>query len=228
VKSHFDREVGVDRQRIEQEVKKEVVERVIFDKQAEREAAKHDLRSQFEKELFTSAIPQIYAPSNTFQVKDINYFQGDLHLNSKINESRPTNQKPVANPDSPAKPRQLIDTMTLEQLQVYEKQKEKVSEMKEERIIEQMRSPQEEEGFEQVSINRKDEEGFEVKPVLQQQSSIRLKESKPSREREDPQRQKSKKKKKKKQESEEEDSEDQSPRRQRKKRHYYDEQSEDS
>jgi hypothetical protein len=51
VKAHFDRDVGVglDKSKIEQEVKKEVVERVIFDKQAEREAAKHDLRMQFEK-----------------------------------------------------------------------------------------------------------------------------------------------------------------------------------
>jgi hypothetical protein len=36
------------------------VEKVIFDKQAEKEAAKHDLRMQFEKELMASAIPQIY------------------------------------------------------------------------------------------------------------------------------------------------------------------------
>ena len=93
-------------------MKKEVVERVIFDKQAEREAAKHDLRMQFEKELFTSAVPQIYAPSNTFQVKDINYFQGDSHLISKLNETRPTNQKPAI-VESPSKPKQLIDTMTL-------------------------------------------------------------------------------------------------------------------
>ena len=57
-------------------------------------------------------MPQIYAPSNTFQVKDITYFQGDTHLSTKLNENRPTNQKPAA-AESPSKPKQLIDTMTL-------------------------------------------------------------------------------------------------------------------
>lgn len=37
-----------------------MVEKVILDKQAEREAAKFDLRSQFEKELLASALPQLY------------------------------------------------------------------------------------------------------------------------------------------------------------------------
>jgi hypothetical protein len=37
----------IDKSKIEQEVKKELIEKVIFDKQAEREAAKNDLRSQF-------------------------------------------------------------------------------------------------------------------------------------------------------------------------------------
>lgn len=37
-----------------------MIEKVIFDKQAEKEAAKNDLRMQFEKELMASAIPQIY------------------------------------------------------------------------------------------------------------------------------------------------------------------------
>jgi hypothetical protein len=50
--------------------------------------------------------------------------------------------------------------MTLEQLQVYEKQKEKVSEMKEERIIQVAKSHEEEEGFEQVSIKRREEDAF--------------------------------------------------------------------
>jgi hypothetical protein len=41
----------------------------------------------------------------------------------------------------------MIDTMTLEQLQVYEKQKEKVGEMKEQKIIMLAKSHEEEQGF---------------------------------------------------------------------------------
>ena len=50
----------LDKGKIEEEVKKEMVEKVILDKQAEKEAAKYDLRMQFEKELLASAVPQIY------------------------------------------------------------------------------------------------------------------------------------------------------------------------
>ena len=35
------------KEKVEEEVKKELIEKVIFDKQAEREAAKNDLRAQF-------------------------------------------------------------------------------------------------------------------------------------------------------------------------------------
>lgn len=61
-------------------------------------------------------------------MKNINYFEGDVHLNSKLNENKPTNQKPQQN-ESPKKGevKQMIDSMTLEQLQIYEKQKDKVN-----------------------------------------------------------------------------------------------------
>jgi hypothetical protein len=49
---------------------------------------------QFEKDLFTSAVPQIYQSKDSFLVRNISYFEGDLHLNSKLNENKPTNQKP--------------------------------------------------------------------------------------------------------------------------------------
>lgn len=50
----------IDREKIEDEVKKQLIEKVIFDKQAERESAKNDLRAQFERELMSSALPNIY------------------------------------------------------------------------------------------------------------------------------------------------------------------------
>ena len=59
-------------------------------------------------------------------MKNIDYFQGDIHLDSKMSELKPTNQKPV---DSPVKKSQkgdvkpLLDSMTIEQLDVYGKQK---------------------------------------------------------------------------------------------------------
>ena len=78
-----------------------------------------------------SSIPQLYNNKDSFLIKDINYVEGDLHLNSKISENRPTNQKPSPLKDDPStyksSVKQLVNTMTLEQLQVYEKQKEKVN-----------------------------------------------------------------------------------------------------
>lgn len=90
-----------------------MIEKVIFDKQAEKEAAKHDLRAQFEKELMASAIPQIYDSKDSFLLKNTSHLEGDLHLNSKLHEQRPTNQKPSASAESPSKVRPLIDSMTL-------------------------------------------------------------------------------------------------------------------
>ena len=131
VKHHFEKEVLLDKNKIEEEVKKEMVEKVIFDKQAQKEAAKYDLRQQFERQLMASSIPQLYNNKDSFLIKDINYVEGDLHLNSKISENRPTNQKPSPLKDDPSthksSVKQLVNTMTLEQLQVYEKQKEKVN-----------------------------------------------------------------------------------------------------
>jgi len=72
-----------------------MVEKVILDKQAEKEAAKYDLRLQFEKELLASAIPQLYENKDSFMLKNIDYYQGDIHLQSKMEELKPTNQKPV-------------------------------------------------------------------------------------------------------------------------------------
>ena len=42
-----------------------------------------------------SAVPQIYENKDSFLIKNTNYFEGDMHLNSKINELKPTNQKPT-------------------------------------------------------------------------------------------------------------------------------------
>ena len=49
VKNRFDKEVVLDKGKIEEEVKKQMVEKVILDKQAEKQAAKYDLRMQFER-----------------------------------------------------------------------------------------------------------------------------------------------------------------------------------
>ena len=103
-------------------------------------------------------------------IKNTDYFQGDIHLNSKIDELRPTNQKPV---ESPVKKSQkgdvkpLIDTMTIEQLSVYSKQKEEVSKIKEDRHVVLAVVPEEEEGFERLNVERtrREEEGFEVKVI---------------------------------------------------------------
>lgn len=48
--------------------------------------------------------------------------------------------------------------------------------MKEDRIVQIAKSHEEEEGFEQVSIKRREEDAFEVKPV--QQSPSKIKQSK--------------------------------------------------
>ena len=48
----------------------------------------------------------------------------------------------------------IIDNMTIEQLEIYGKQKEKVSEIKEEKIIVPARIPEEEEGFERLNVER--------------------------------------------------------------------------
>ena len=127
-----------------------MVEKVILDKQAEKEAAKYDLRQQFERQLLASAVPQIYENKDSFLVKNTDFYQGDIHLDSKLSQLKPTNQKPI---ESPVKKSQkgdvkpIIDNMTIEQLEIYGKQKEKVSEIKEEKIIVPARIPEEEEGF---------------------------------------------------------------------------------
>ena len=58
--------------------------------------------------------------------------------------------------------------MTIEQLEIYGKQKQKVSEIKEEKIIVPARIPEEEEGFERLNVERshpREEEGFQVKVI---------------------------------------------------------------
>jgi hypothetical protein len=41
-----------------------------------------------------SAIPQLYENKDSFLLKNIDYYQGDIHLESKMEELKPTNQKP--------------------------------------------------------------------------------------------------------------------------------------
>lgn len=145
-----------------------------------------------------SAVPQIYQEKgDSLLVKNINYFEQDDHLNSKLEEkrrnepmqSRPTNQKPLQKEKSSIK--ELKDTMTLEQLQIYEKQKDKVSEIKESKVIIPEKTHEEEEGFELLKVERKgeDEKEFEVK-IIRKDSVEVAKES--------PSKQKKQKKKKKK------------------------------
>ena len=73
-----------------------------------------------------------------------------------MDELKPTNQKPV---DSPVKKSQkgdvkpLIDTMTIEQLSVYGKQKEEVSKIKEDKHVVPAIVPEEEEGFELIVLD---------------------------------------------------------------------------
>lgn len=78
-----------------------------------------------------------------------------MHLNSKLNDNKPTNQKPAfESPNKKSEVKQLVNSMTLEQLQVYEKQKEKINETKEEQIILPSKSHEEEEGFEPIRIDQ--------------------------------------------------------------------------
>ena len=88
-----------------------------------------------------------------------------------MNELKPTNQKPVQSPvkKKPEKGevRPLLDSLTKEQLDIYGKQKEKVGETKEERVIVPARDIEKEEGFEKINIEKtnKEDEGYDVKVI---------------------------------------------------------------
>lgn len=64
-----------------------------------------------------SAIPQLYENKDSFLVKNIDYYQGDIHIESKMEELKPTNQKPSESPTkkSPQKGdvKPIINNMTL-------------------------------------------------------------------------------------------------------------------
>ena len=93
IKTNLEVTHKIDKDKIEEDVKKQMIERVIFDKQAERQHAKTSLREQFEKELLSSAIPQIYEPKESFLLKHTDHYLGDDHI-KKHTEDKPINQKP--------------------------------------------------------------------------------------------------------------------------------------
>ena len=148
-RNKLEKEVRVDKEQIEEEVRRDMIERVIFDKQAEKEAAKNDLRMQFEKELLASAGPSYQQTTHSVVKKDISALEEDHHLTHKLKELGPTNQKPVpaARQSSQLGPSQLKESMTLEQLHVYHKQKDKVSEIADSKVAPLPPDPNEEEGF---------------------------------------------------------------------------------
>lgn len=123
-----------------------MIEKVIFDKNAEREFAKTELRAQFEKELLSSAIPQIYETKDAFQLKHTEHYLGDEHLNRRMEMSRvekPTNQKPTHEAGK-THAKDVRSIITNEELQIFSKQKSKVNSMREESIAQPPTKPADE------------------------------------------------------------------------------------
>lgn len=92
IKANIEFENQIDKQAIQDQVKKDVVQKVIFDKNVERENAKLALRAQFERQLLSSAVPQIFQSKDNFLIKKTQMFTSEDYLNQKMAE-RPTNQK---------------------------------------------------------------------------------------------------------------------------------------
>lgn len=92
------------------------------------------LRAQFEKQLLSSAVPQIYEPKDSFLLKRTDQLADDEHLARKMEMTaqKPTNQK--AQNESKAQIKDIRNVITNEELQIYEKQKIKVNEMREQPI----------------------------------------------------------------------------------------------